>query len=518
MISPRPPIMLFDANETGRAAFERMFDVCVIGAGPAGITLARRLAAQGLDVALMEGGGFDFDPASQDCYAGDCSGQAYFPLDECRLRFFGGTSGHWDGKCRPLEAADFAPRSCNPRSGWPIDKTDLDTYAPETAQILDLDSPEPPPDLAFDQAEERFRRIQWRFSAPTRFGEKYRDELIASQRISLCLNANLVNLRLGTDLTSVEGAEFRSYQPGDPGFGVRARAYALCLGGLENARMLLNFRDQMPAGIGNGHDLVGRYFCEHPTVFVADMLLVDPLPIEQQVYVPTEAFLTARNVSNFAVLVEPQQPVAPKGIPLALRTTAECITPSVMELIERLRGYRPKCTWGGIEEYEMQRDPEAHPWAKVAVSVEQRLNPDSRLSLSDQKDDFGLRRICIDWQLTSGDYETFRAAILAYGAHVVEQDIGRLRVRDWLLEEHPVLPSPGGRFGQVAGRHHMGTTRMCSNPRTGVVDADCRVHGIGNLYVGGSSVFSNGGFTKPTFTIVQLALRLGDRIGATLAS
>lgn len=508
--------MLFDASGADRAAFDRVFDVCVIGAGPAGITLARSLAGQGFSVALMEAGGFDYDPVSQDIYAGDCGGHDYFPLDECRLRYFGGTSGHWDGKCRPLEARDFLPHHCNPMSGWAIRKADLDPYLTPAARILDLDDPIVPPDLPVTQAEERFRHVQWHYSAPTRFGEKYRDEIVESDRIALCLNANLVDLRLDDAHRRVVGARFRSYDAADAGFDLRARGYALCLGGIENARLLLNCQSQRPNGIGNGHDLVGRYFCEHPTVFTADMLLTETWPFEQQVFAPTEELLERAGVSNFGVFVEPQWRETPLSLPRALKTTAECLSPEVSRMVQRLRGYRPRCGWGGLEEFALTRHPKENPWAKVAVSVEQRLNRESRVHLTEKTDQFGLKRVQICWNLKNKDYDTFRAAITAFGAHVAEQNIGRLRLRPWIREEEPVLPSTGGADGQVAGRHHMGTTRMCGNPRTGVVNADCRLHEVDNLYVGGSSVFSTGGFTKPTLTIVQLALRLGDHMGEVL--
>ena len=105
--------MIVDAARE-RAAFAEPVDVCVIGAGPAGITLARALAAAGASVALMEAGGLEISAESQDAYVGTTVGLDYFPLDTCRLRYFGGTSGHWGGMCRNLDAYDFEPhaRAC----------------------------------------------------------------------------------------------------------------------------------------------------------------------------------------------------------------------------------------------------------------------------------------------------------------------------------------------------------------------------------------------------------------------
>jgi choline dehydrogenase-like flavoprotein len=150
--------MLVDAGGAGRGAFDRAFDACVIGAGPAGITLARRLAAQGYDVALMEGGGLDLEPESQALYEGEVVGLDYYALEDARLRMFGGSSMHWGGRCHPLEESDFLPRSYAPLSGWPIRKHDLDPYVPEADRILDLAEPAAS-DLPLARAGARFRRI-----------------------------------------------------------------------------------------------------------------------------------------------------------------------------------------------------------------------------------------------------------------------------------------------------------------------------------------------------------------------
>ena len=132
--------MLVDVSGSSRDALRRSFDLCVVGGGPAGVTVARTAAGAGLSVGLMEGGGLDFSQASQDLYAGEVIGRDYFPLDATRLRYFGGTSNHWGGRCRPLEESDFKPHGFYPLSGWPISKADLDPYAKETDSILDLPS------------------------------------------------------------------------------------------------------------------------------------------------------------------------------------------------------------------------------------------------------------------------------------------------------------------------------------------------------------------------------------------
>ena len=170
--------MIFDVETAERSAFDRDFDVCIIGAGPAGITLARRLAARGFDVALLEGGGLEWSEESQDVAVGESVGLAYPDLDVARVRCFGGSSGHWNGLCRAFEAADMRPRPQNPLSGWPIGRADLDPYQAEVAEILDLvpDGDDVPPAIPVPP-EDGFHQVWYLRSAPTRFGEKYLDEI-----------------------------------------------------------------------------------------------------------------------------------------------------------------------------------------------------------------------------------------------------------------------------------------------------------------------------------------------------
>ncbi|HVL20154.1 MAG TPA: FAD-dependent oxidoreductase, partial [Amaricoccus sp.] len=226
--------MIFDVETAERLAFDRDFDVCVIGAGPAGITLARRLAARGFDVALLEGGGLEWSEESQALAVGESVGLTYPDLDVARVRAFGGSSGHWNGLCRAFEAADMQPRPQNPGSGWPIGRAELDPYAAETVAILDLaPAYDDVPPATPPAAEDGFERVWFLRSAPTRFGEKYLEEITDAPRIALGVHANLVDLRLDDGLARVEGAVFRGYAEGDPGFTVRAGSYCLCTGGFE---------------------------------------------------------------------------------------------------------------------------------------------------------------------------------------------------------------------------------------------------------------------------------------------
>jgi choline dehydrogenase-like flavoprotein len=504
--------MLFDAQDMDRGRFAREFDVCVVGSGPAGITLARALAAKDLAVALMEAGGLEPSAESQEFYVGDVTGFDYYAPDVSRLRCFGGSSVHWGGRCRPLDALDFAAQPGR-LSGWPIGKADLDPYRAAANDILDLgpaDFADPDP----ADPEAHLRRIVWKMSPPTRFAEKYRDALADDERIALVVNANLVDLRLDDTLATVTGAVFRSYRPDDPGFTVRAKRYALCLGGLENPRMLLNCRSQIPTGIGNANDLVGRYFCEHLHYHFGDVILERRLHGELS-FAPTPEFMQAQGILAAGLFVGPRVRDF-LSFPKEAARSAVCLTPFADRLARSVLHQPARCDTLGLGEYFARRHGEAGLQAVARMAIEQPLIHDSRVLLGPERDAFGLRRMQLDWRIDDQVRHTIRVGALTLASLVAEQGIGRVRLREWFLTDPLRLPPLDSGQGGVGGFHHMCTTRMSEDPAQGVVDRDCRVHGTENLYVGGSSVFASTGHANPTYTIVQLALRLGDHLDKDL--
>jgi len=499
--------MLDDATTADRSAFEQTFDACVIGAGPAGITLARRLAAQGLTVALMEAGGLDITEESQDAYRGTNVGMEYFDLDICRLRYFGGTSNHWGGWSRALEAVDFKKKSWVPLSGWPIEQLTLDPYRAEADAILDLPSATEAPNLPVRQKAYDFERFQFRFSPPTRFAEKYQAEIEDSAQIACYLNANLVDLRLDDARHAVTAAVFRTYDPAAAPFTVTARTYALCTGGIENARLLLNFTSQTPDGIGNGSGWVGRCFADHPHFILAECVL-RVLVREREFYQPTELFMEEHGCLNFGIRLEPRW-IWPNELPTI---AVEDMPPEDFNILLDKLVRDPFVDRSLTDRLVLPQPP--GQTGVLRTACEAVANPDSRVTLSDDTDAFGLRRVALDWRLSAQDVETMRTAVVAFGAHMAEQNIGRLQMAPWLEADAPKFP--GIADDEVGGKHHLGTTRMSSDPETGVVDRNCRVHEVTNLYIGGSSVFASTGHCNPTYTIVQLALRLGDHLGERL--
>jgi choline dehydrogenase-like flavoprotein len=490
--------MLRDAEQREDGWFrDTVFDVCVVGSGPAGITVAMRLAAKGYSVGLFEGGGLAPSKASRDIYRGKNVGLDYFPLDACRLRYFGGTSNHWEGRCRLLEPYDFEPHAFSEVNGWPIRRSDLEPYSAEAASIVDLKPARPIFDM-FNGASTSLIPFQFQNSPPTRFGEKYKDPLTKSDKISVFLNANLVDLDLTDNRRQVKTALFRSYARPEP-FTVRARYFVLCLGGLENPRFLLNATRQVPGGIGNENQLVGRFFCEHPNFRLADLVLEPAVQAKMPILVHYRAkpeFLAANRLDDFSLSVATASTGSRSTIERGIRA-ALCGVPAMNRVVAAVRGKPISCSD-----------------ADLAIDASQILNPSSQVRLGNDRDMFGQRRIELNFRLTEGDKQTFRVAATEFGKELARRKVGRLKLRDWLVDKSLSFPTTKEDF--VAENHHMCTTRMSDDPKTGVVDRDCRIHSLDNLYIGGSSVFASTGFANPTLTIVHLALRLGDHLDSRL--
>jgi len=475
---------------------DRTFDICVIGSGPAGATIAHRLARRGFQVGLFEAGGLQYDQKSQDLYQGTTSGQPYYDLTSCRLRFFGGSSNHWGGWTRPLDAYDFDARLDQPLSGWPIYKADLDTYAGETDAILDLPLDTAPADFFDLHPDELVPRL-FRFSRPTtRFGALYHDDFDKTDNIRVVLNANLVDLRLDDSLRAVQSAVFQSYdKPGR--FTVKARVFALCLGGIENPRFLLNANSQINAGIGNENDLVGRYFLEHAHAPVGRIVVRKPLT-RMICYSPKPEFMLGAHIMNFGLRLGSFDQWNRGDFTGALDPEPACTIDFDTLLKAEMAAAKPACP-------AMVGD--------AFVACEQTLDPDNRVTLIDTRDRFGLREMNLNWHLSDTDLRTLKTAATTVATEMARQDVGRMKIVEWLANDIP--PNKDELYG---GNHHMGTTRMSANPKTGVVDANLKVHSLANLYIGGSSVFPTSGHANPTYSITQLALRLGDHLTSVLRS
>jgi choline dehydrogenase-like flavoprotein len=489
-------------------------DLAIIGAGPAGITLARSMIGRATRVCLVEAGGTTLDGPTQALYEGENVGIEY-PLVGSRLRYLGGSSNHWGGWCLTLHPIDLEQRDWLPDSGWPVSFDELQHYYEAASDIVEVsparffdriywqektgkDLPEMPSkrmDLAFIQ-----------FSPPTRFGQRYGDELKAATNIDVLLHANVTNIGATQDGQAVQRVDIATLN------GLRhrvdAKVFVLATGGLENPRLLLLSNDVLPVGLGNQHDLVGRYFMEHPhlsglgEVVVPDIerlpkLYWRPQQVDGQSayasFVPSDAFLRQQRLLNARFTLGYRSGYREGEAPGRPSTDAKHL--DMLAASSQFTGGRNPGNEGWLG-----------AWLALGCACEQAPNPDSRVTLADERDVLGLRKIRLDWRLTETDRHSLAGHLKNMAMEIGALGIGRMRIAEDATENWPGVVR--------GGSHHMGTTRMHNDPARGVVDRNCKVHGIDNLYVTGGSVFPTSGAANPTLTIVALALRLADHLKA----
>ncbi len=524
--------MLLDARELS-AESTLECELCIIGGGAAGITIARELAGTDIRVVLLESGGLGPEKDTQDLYAGTIEGSHYPSLTRCRLRYLGGTTNHWGGNCSPLDPIDFATRPWVEHSGWPFTREHLDPFYARAQEYCQLGPFQYNPQYWAEQRGESSLDFNPNVletgiaqgSPPTQFGTVYREDLRNAQNVQALLHANMVKIALSTDehVESVKATVL-----GGSEFTVKAKHYVLAMGGIENARMLLTQTDRHKDGIGNQHDLVGRFFMDHPV-------------IEGAVFIPSDpkrwpglytSKVTDGHVSN-AFLKLSDAALEKEGL-LNARMPFEPITnyrlSEGIESLHEITGAFGDFDWpdnmgrhianvaGDLDMvlesvsrsvfgYKMFDSASETAGYVFNAMIDPVPDPNNRVRLGSERDALGLQRPHLTLNLSERDranlwrcYEIAASQLGALGAGRVKL----LREREDALWEDKRWLS--------FGNHHMGTTRAHDDPKQGVVDANLRVHGMHNLHIAGSSVFPTGGSVPPTLTIVALALRLSQRL------
>ena len=493
-------------------------DICIFGAGAAGITLARALAGANLHIAVFESGGFEFDVDTQNLYAGDVVGHSITPIDLDRLRYLGGSSNHWQGSCRPFDAFDL--------EDWPIGLDVLEPYYRQAQEVCQLGPYSYDPlNWVSDEARpidtrsgDSLKNSMFQYSPPTRFGTVYRDELAAARNLTVYLNANLTGINTNDTVSNVTNVEIACLSGNR--FSARSKHYVLATGGIENPRLLLNSDRVQKSGLGNAHDLVGRFFMDHPYVPAAATILADVSPTLLRFYdhhtvrgQMIEGFLTAsddfrrtKQLPPFSIGLRLPSPVKAElgeiKLPAPLRRRlSEGVANSIEYYFTRSTS-RMEMPAKWLYE-QMWRTPPG----TLLTSYMCGPNPDplSRVTLSAAVDALGLRRSQLDWRLPPDFEQDMRRAHELLAQLLGRTGLGRVRVESSATGYDPMQDMGNG-------HHHMGTTRMHDDPRHGVVNRDCQIHGIGNLFVAGSSVFPSYACDDPTLTVVALALRLADHL------
>jgi|SRR5882724_11083240 len=519
-------------------------DLCIIGAGAAGITIAREFIGSPLEVCVLESGGLALDGETQRLAGGRNVGFPYFVLETTRLRVFGGSTEHWAGLSRPLEESDFEVRDWVGGSGWPFPRSHLEPYYLRAHPICQLgaydyrvDPWETPGSPRLPLAGDRLRTCVLRRSPPTRFGRVYHNEIERAGKVRVYLHSNVTQIELAPTGRAVQRLEVACLTGAR--FRVSARLYVLATGGLENPRLLLASNRVAPNGVGNDHDLVGRYFMEHLSPFGGVFMPTNPaLPLGLYQHgrglapygflCPSAETQRREGLLNFRILLlaAPELEVMGNSID-GVRAAHSLIESARRGKLDDDFGVHVRQVAADLEEealyaYKAFFRRDERPLAYyLPMEIEQEPNLSSRVTLTNERDALGMPRIALDWRFGELEKRTFRRGVEILAAEVGQAGLGRVK----LLPDNVTLT--GGVFRsstEVVGwpqsvdglYHHMGTTRMARDPKRGVVNEDCRVHEIDNLFIAGSSVFPTAGYTNPTLTIVALSLHLADHLKGLL--
>jgi len=546
--------MITDANRSeNRSEFEA--EVCVIGAGVAGIALAHEFVGQKTEVIVVESGGSHPQANTQLLAEGDNAGRSYYTLADACKRAVGGTSwawcvdlpgGHPGVRLRALDDIDFKERPGIPYSGWPISKQDLDPYYKRAHKKFQLGPyGRTPQDWLSRYREDQAPIVEdssvetavFHFADASLFTDIYPRVLAEASNVTLLTNATATELETNRKATTVTSVDARTLS--GRSIKISSSHYILAMGGIQTPRLLLLSNQRMPEGLGNQNDLVGRFFMEHPHVFSGW-------------YVPSKV----RNDGSLAPYQRPCE--TEEGKPIMAYWKPKSRVLMTNELLNNCVSIRPKTDdywrihvsegWKSLRRlwyarksglpdqpykdfvravtdlpalvdiaYEkIRRRVSAFTSAdnkvvrnyRFAQMSEQLPNPESRITLSSECDRFGQPRACLEWKLSAKDFRGIQKA-----QEIIGQALQRAGLGHVVVASHEEIDNR-----IIGGYHHMGTTRMSSSPHQGVVDQNCKIHGVQNLYVAGSSVFPTSGCSNPTLTIVALALRLADHLKAELQS
>jgi choline dehydrogenase-like flavoprotein len=525
-------------------------DVCIIGSGAAGITLAREFQSTHHRIVLVESGGHKPEAETQQLYTSEVVGMPHGGVHVGRARILGGTTTLWAGQTLPLDEIDFRYRPWIPNSGWPLVRSVLEPYYRRAEQTLHL------PEIAYDAAEwpyrtppppvydrSKLRPLISQFSPKANFALTYRAALEASGNITVLLHGSAVSLRTNASATFMEALELRSLS-GKKG-EVKARYFIVCCGAIESARLLLASNSVQPNGLGNDNGLVGRFFQDHAGVKTARVRLKNPAYI-RELYDPfywhgvalspkialSEQVQEQQQVLNATVGITYDQAVETDSPVEAAKRVARAVwnrrldlpVPAPAGATAAVRPYgiggfvrdcgstliHPFAVGRAVYHRAILRRPafRYEGDAYVAVLCECEPIPGSCVSLSDQVDALGMPRVCLNWRLSEMTRRTAVVAVQTLADEFRRLNLGEVDLAT--LDTERIESAPETCF--VDMNHHIGTTRMSDHPDSGVVNRDCRMHSVDNLFIASSSVFPTGGHSNPTFTILAITIRMADHL------
>jgi|CXWK01.1.fsa_nt_gi choline dehydrogenase-like flavoprotein len=514
-------------------------DVCVVGSGAAGLTLARQLVGSSRRVIVLEAGGMKRDPVTEDvAFDLDLLGLPQNSTVASRGRWFGGSTNLWFGRIATLERIDFEQRPWVPHSGWPLSFDELQKWLGTAAAILevpnfdkiDIDAwgPNPTTEMVVRDGGADLGVFLW---ADGMFmGERCRDLIERSTNVQMMLNATAVELVPNESSSRIQSLTVCG--SGSARFAVKATDYVLAAGGLENPRLLLASTRRSAAGVGNESDTVGRYYMDHPRgegLAEADLRGL-PRHVLQRLLLLGEKALSPHGKVQLRVT-----------FPEAMQRSEQLLNHSLhahlvtdmhqapgYEALRRLVARDRAGQAGGSATADLWQVAKSGPQLAsfgvrklvrrerltslvVIDQLEQAPDPLSRVTVDHRRlDRFGLPRLQLDWRVSELTYSGQRRMHALVRTMLKSAGIETFR--------SSILDGGNAQVPLLDMKHPSGTTRMSLGQRDGVVDTDCRVHGVSNLFVAGSSVFPTVGHANPTLTIVALAARLARHLGGLAAT
>ena len=524
-------------------------DLCVIGAGVAGICLARQFSKSSLKIAVIESGGLKPDKKTQSLYYGENIGIPYYPLDTARARFFGGSSHYWrvrlpdqgmGVRLRPMDPIDFTAREWIPYSGWPYDKRTLDPYYEEAQHFCRIGPFRYDPEYwnsdgrrALTFKDDRVKTTLFQFAERGVIFREHGNALERDENTTVYLHSNAAEIESTPNAGEVTRVRVKCLE--GPEFFVRAKHYVIATGAIETARLLLLSSGTCKTGLGNQNDLVGRFFMEHPHLwsgrFVPANLAVSNATEMYRIFKKNGTYLWAKltlaeetlrteKLANWVAsihvdwhksydhyMLRHTRGVASyralRGVLGGNQPVSSILKNAIgmigdpgnvaMAMFRKIKG-------GFAQDFDRSKYIAVF---KLNHMSEQTPNPDSRVTLADSRDALGQRRAQLDWRLNDIDIRTITRAQQIVDAALRRSGLGRIDIE---TREDRIPPKIHG------GWHHMGTTRMHDDPRQGVVNSDCRVHGVSNLFIAGASIFPTVGYANPVLTTLAVVLRLSRHI------
>jgi len=523
--------MIIDARQLAQGA-SLDCDLCIVGAGAAGITLALQLGTSRFTICVIESGGLDYDSIPHSMLVGESEDSGYPPLHTVRIAGLGGSTQIWGGWCRPLDEIDFEQRETLPHSGWPFGLDEMKPYYALAHEKLDLGRYDYNPDTwehltggrRLPAAGEDLCTVLFRQS-PVKFGVTHRAALGRLGKVRVLLNANVMRLNFSADDRLVKTVDVATLN--FKKFEVRPRVVILAAGGIENARLLLLSSEQT-LGPGNQKGLVGRYFTEHGYADSAIYLPADTRRslgfyvtktfvdggtrrVVRAAFAPAASAMRREGLLNCAMFFRPGYEADP--------VFEDPRVQAALELWDMLRS-RAVPDRRLAKAFYAASAPHALMlalWRRLSDRAEARVrwrvrslfecapDFDNLVVLGATRDALGRRVARVKWRMLDADLRSVARAHELLDAGLRCAGLGHLQLLRSNLGEW--------QKAKEAGKHHLGTTRMHRDPSKGVVDENGKVHGTENLFVTGGSVFPTGGFANPTLTVVALTLRLAVHLG-----